>query len=224
MVTSDVICRVLRIVVGANSGSAFTMEHDKTQYLITAKHLFESMHYPTDATIQVRRSNYEKYDVEIRYPSSGTVDIAVMRLKPYHMLTNAYDNENSSTGMTLGQDVYFLGFPYDYDQWVQQSPLSNTPVPFIKKACLSSVIKSNDDIMLMLDGHNNPGFSGGPVCFQSNSNKKMSIAGVISGYRYSKQPVMDNKGIPQNLYWKENTGIVVSYSIKHAVDVIEQWK
>jgi len=51
----------------------------------------------------------------------------------------------------------------------------------------------------------------------------MTIAGVISGYRYYEQPVTDEYDIPQSLYWRENTGIIHAYSIKHAVDIASNW-
>lgn len=224
MVTSEIISRVLRISVGTKSGSTFTMEYDGSQFLVTAKHLFEPLGYPSKAAIKILQdSGYQNYDVEIRYPSSHTIDIAVMKLTPYQTLTAFCGNENTTADMSIGQDVYFLGFPYDFDSLLQRSPFGNSPVPFVKKACLSSIIKSGQDILLLLDGHNNPGFSGGPVCFSSANKKLMSVAGVISGYRHSKQAIVDEENNPQAYYWKENTGIIYAYSIRHAVDIAKNW-
>lgn len=224
MVTSEIIGRVLRISVGTACGSSFTMECNGIQFLITAKHLFEPMGYPTQTKINILQDGgYKNYNVEIRYPNSPNIDIAIMKINPYQAITPFFENENTTSGMSLGQDVYFLGFPYNYDSLLQKSPFGNAPIPFVKKACLSSVIKSGEDILLFLDGHNNPGFSGGPVCFSSTDKKTMTIAGVISGYRHSKQAIVDENDNPQPYYWKENTGIVYAYSIKHAVDVAEGW-
>ena len=62
-----------------------------------------------------------------------------------------------------GQDVYFLGFPYGLHG--DMSALSNDlPFPFVKKGIIS--LFHNDGVnRIYLDGHNNPGFSGGPVVF-----------------------------------------------------------
>lgn len=224
MVTSEIIGRVLRITVGTKKGSAFTMECNGTQFLVTAKHLLEPLNFPNKTIIQILMDNgYNNYDVEIRYPNSPTIDIAVMKLDPYQTLTDFFGNENTTADMCIGQDVFFLGFPYNYDSLLQKSPFGNTPTPFVKKACMSSIIKSGEDILLLLDGHNNPGFSGGPVCFSSSTKKTMTVAGVISGYQYYHQPVVDKDDNPQSLYWKENTGIIYAYSIKHAVDIANNW-
>lgn len=225
MVKSEIIGRVFRITTETVSGTAFTMECGNRQFLVTAKHLFENAGFPAQATISLLTGKgYQKYCVDIRYPHSPSVDIAVLMLNPYQVLTHFFGNDNTTEGLYFGQDVYFLGFPYHYDQLVQHSPLSNAPVPLIKKACLSSVIKSGDDILLLLDGHNNPGFSGGPVCFSAANRKTMTITGVISGYRYSKEAILDVHDNPQPYYWRENTGIIYAYSIQHAIDVAQKWE
>jgi len=100
------------------------------------------------------------------------IHLAVMKLNPYQALTAFFENENTTADMVIGQDVFFLGFPYNYDSLLQQSPFGNTPIPFVKKACMSAIIKSGEDILLLLDGHNNPGFSGGPVCFSASTKKQ----------------------------------------------------
>lgn len=224
MVKLEIIGRVLRIVVGAKSGSSFTMECNGTQFLVTAKHLFEPLSFPDKAVIKILMGNsYNSFDAEIRYPKSPTIDIAVMKLNPYQTLTAFFNNENTTADMCMGQDVFFLGFPYDYDNFLQKSPFGNNPIPFVKKACMSSIIKSGEDVLLLLDGHNNPGFSGGPVCFSSSGKETMTIAGVISGYRHYRQPVVDENDTALPLYWKENTGIIYAYSIKHAVDIASNW-
>lgn len=224
MVTNEIFTRVFRIAVDSVNGTAFTMEHNETQFLVTAKHLFDHLNHPHNFTIRLLASSgYQSYNVDIRYPPSATVDIAVMKLNPYQPLSSFFDNLNTTSGLTYGQDVYFLGFPYNYDSILQTLPGETSPVPFVKKACMSSIIRSNNDILLLLDGHNNPGFSGGPVCFRSSDQQPMTIAGVISGYRYSKQPIVDNNDQAQQYYWKENTGIIYAYSIKHAVDIVIGW-
>ena len=88
---------------------------------------------------------------------------------------------------------------------------------------MSAIIRSGENILLLLDGHNNPGFSGGPVCFSTPTQDLMTIAGVISGYRYHKKAIIDENDNPQPHYWKENTGIIYAYSIKHAVDIANNW-
>ncbi len=85
----------------------------------------------------------------------------------------------------------------------------------------------------MLDGHNNPGFSGGPVIFKENGKPQSNfcVASVISGYKEGKESVVagDERGVmsidmgdgirmPLEIYM--NTGVVFSHSISHAIDAI----
>ena len=77
--------------------------------------------------------------------------------------------------------------------------------------------------VMFLDGHNNPGFSGGPVCFKKAGDKLFTIAGVISGYRYSQMPVLDKDNKKTEYYIKENTGIINAADISFAVIIAKEW-
>ena len=83
-------------------------------------------------------------------------------------------------------------------------------MPFVKKGIVSCMSGSR----IFLDGHNNPGFSGGPVVFAKANGLDYKIGGVISGYKASKNPVVDPKRIPSYAHVYENTGIVIAEDIK----------
>ncbi len=72
-----------------------------------------------------------------------------------------------------------------------------------------------------MDGQNNPGFSGGPVVFSGPSNKDYKVAGVISGYRVVHEPIYQGEK-KLDLTYEYNTGIILAYGIKHAVDLIKE--
>jgi hypothetical protein len=120
-------------------------------------------------------------------------------------------------GLIWGQDVFFLGFPYGWSSDIGTIN-RNFPMPFVKKAILSCM-QTNNIHCLFLDGHNNPGFSGGPVVFKEPNKQDYKVAAIISGYRYTKEPIFSGEDqLP--LEYRYNTGIIVSYGIKHAVDLI----
>ena len=73
--------------------------------------------------------------------------------------------------------------------------------------------------MFYLDGHNNPGFSGGPVVYKMINQSNFRICGVISGYRCQQQPGFIS-GSPLNIYFNENTGLIISFAIEPAVEII----
>ena len=97
------------------------------------------------------------------------------------------------------------------------------PLPFVKRATVSAIILKKDAAStLYLDGHNNPGFSGGPVVFtpESRPQGEWHIAAIVSGYRFDEVPVLDKDGKETGTVVHANTGLVHAYSIKHAVAAI----
>ncbi|MEK6977238.1 MAG: hypothetical protein AABX40_02405, partial [Candidatus Hydrothermarchaeota archaeon] len=128
----------------------------------------------------------------------------------------------SSGGMALGQDVYFLGYPYGLSTDVGPELNADFPLPLVKKAIVSSVVfRDNRLEYLLLDGHNNPGFSGGPVYYTPPGKpQEHRVAGVISGYRYEWEPVY-LKQKESSLTYKYNTGIIIAVGIRIVLDIID---
>ena len=128
-------------------------------------------------------------------------------------------------GIVLGQDVYFLGFPYSISSDIGDLN-RNFPVSLIKKAILSAFGSNPSDTqVLYLDGHNNPGFSGGPVVFCNpysiaSLSNPYKVAAVISGMKYVEEPVYDSDK-RTHLVYRYNTGIIVAYRIQYALDLIQ---
>lgn len=225
MVQAEVLCRVLRIKHEKSSGTCFTIESHGKQFLVTAKHLFMDTGFPHSAVVTLLTgADYQSFDVDVQYPTNPSIDVAVIKLKTKQFLTPVYDNPNSTDGLVYGQDVYFVGFPYEYDLVLGMFPGGNMPIPFVKKACMSAILQDGAGTIL-LDGINNPGFSGSPVCFKEigPNSRTMKILGVVSGYRFSKQPLFDQLDHETNFFVKENTGIIVVSDIKHAIQIADNW-
>ena len=79
--------------------------------------------------------------------------------------------------------------------------------------------------MWILDGINNPGFSGGPVILGTGDN--LQFVAVISGYylepteviRGNPAPIAPNA--PKDTV-NVNSGFILAYDIVHAVDIIKK--
>jgi len=228
MVKAEVICRVFRIKCNECQcvGSVFTVEHNGEQYLVTAKHLFQRNNYNSIQKIALLLDNgYQDYSVEVFYHPAETVDIAVMRFCPKHDISPRYNNQFSSGSLVYSQDMYFLGFPYDYDQRVVPLPNRKIPMPFVKKGCLSGFGEDADGIgWLYIDGINNPGFSGGPVCANIQGKSIMGICGVVCSYQSDKKVLFDDKDNQTPYYIRGNTGIVNACDIKYVFEIIDQIK
>lgn len=95
-----------------------------------------------------------------------------------------------------------MSFPYGLS--TDSGEINNKyPFPFVKKCIISSINKQT----IYLDGHNNRGFSGGPVVV-IETNKTMKIIGVVSGF------------LNDNVNVTENSGIFYANSISLIIDAI----
>jgi hypothetical protein len=237
---------VLMIRAGDNIGSAFTIDVDGRQYLVTAKHVVANL--KERDTVDVWKSEAwhpMKMDV---FRCDGSIDIAV--LVPPEQLTVNFPLEPTSAGLRYFQDIYFAGFPYGV-YFTEAKNLSVYPIPFLKKGLISAEAKDpSGEIALYLDGHNNPGFSGGPIVFRDLDHNEawiFKVTGVVSGYEPELTPVLKpvkikaNEDLSKVDAWRirtvkgqkvryedtdqmvsTNTGIVVGYGIDHAVELIRK--
>jgi hypothetical protein len=215
-ITTNILRRTFQLSFGECQGTCFTIDYDNRQYIVTARHIVEPI---TDfATIRIKHEKiWKDCPVNLVGHGEGEVDISVLaapiQISPAYLLP-------PTSAMVFGQDVYFLGFPYGWNSEVGELN-QNFPLPLIKKAIMSGMDLNSQ--RFLLDGHNNPGFSGGPVVFSElgKPGAQLSVAGVISGYRFRNEPVyLEGKRTP--LEFKYNTGIILVYGIKHAIDLISE--
>ncbi len=222
MITANVIHRVFCLEFGGKYGTCFTIDLDEKQYLITARHLVENIQEKD--TINIFHENeWKNVSTVLVGHCSGNVDISVLST-PEHT-SPSMNMEPSSEGIVYGQDVYFLGFPYLDGQEISISKMNrNYPMPFVKKAIVSNMISRTPmkgGYIFYLDGHNNKGFSGGPVVFKKPGKKEYKVAAVISSYRHTEEPVFQVKDKAEaDFMYKSNTGIILSCDIEHAIKVI----
>jgi S1-C subfamily serine protease len=215
MITANVLQRIFHIEVGNSTGTCFTIDVDNKQYIVTAKHLVENI--SAQSTVDMfYDEQWKKIDITLIGHGQNDIDISV--LSTDFQLSPTLPLPPTSAGIIYGQDVYFLGFPYG--MFSQPGDIMrNFPMPFVKKAILSNISAINNVQIFSLDGQNNPGFSGGPVVFKSLDSNDYKVAAVISGYRYTNEPIFNGaKELP--LVYRHNTGIIFAYGIKHATDLI----
>ncbi len=212
MITANFIHRTFRIKCGESVGTAFTVDVDDKQYLVTARHVIQ--HFAEGSDIEVF-GNGVWAPVHTSLVGHGTGDIDLSVLAPAAAMSPpGLPITAASDGLVYGQDVYFLGFPYGVLSQVIFGEAGN-PLPLVKKATVSAFA---GDVYL-LDGHNNPGFSGGPVIFGRGGATPDGVAAVISGYRFSPEPVFINQAKTPFTY-QYNTGIIVSFKIESALKLI----
>ena len=214
MITSNVITRVFHLKYGIGTGTCFAIDYDDRQYLVTAKHVIANL--KDDETVEIyNNQNWNKVNVKIvgHHPTADvsvfTIDTILSKLKL----------EPTSNGIFYGQDTYFLGFPYDLQDIDGGRFNRNFPMPLVKKATLSCFMIDETGEYMLLDGINNPGFSGGPVVFTMKNSQDFRVAGIISGFRFENEPTFhQNRQTPITV--RANTGIIFAYDIKNAISLI----
>jgi hypothetical protein len=218
MITINVYFRVFEIKVGESTGTCFTIDHKDKQYVVTARHVIQD--WKESMPIQIlHEKQWKNANFSLIGCCEGDVDIAVMAAPMPS--SPCYELLASPVGLVWGQDVYFLGFPYGWHTDIGKLN-RDFPMPFVKKAIIScEMVDEHGAHCYFLDGHNNPGFSGGPVVFKAPGTQNFKVVSVISGYRYTNEPVYSgDEALP--IEYRYNTGIIVSYGINHAVELIEK--
>jgi hypothetical protein len=217
-IQANILYRVF-FIKATKYGTAFMIDVEGAEYLVTAKHLFDQA--ATSREIQLFRNNqWAPYKLNDIVFCKSEADIAVLRLQE-RLIPPDLPVTPSVEGLVLGQDVYILGFPHKMYEDVGQQ-LGGNPCPLIKRGIASS-LGAGDPKILFVDTLSNEGFSGGPVVFlPPNSPKSVQIAGVISGFRTHLEPVIGSDGEPTDAYVEMNTGLLRAYGISYALDLISR--
>lgn len=242
-VTANVLLRTLWIKYGPETGTAFTIDVDGKQYLLTAKHL---LHGAGDgSTVKIQIAKHKTWvDLSVKVLCcADPIDIVV--LVPPKQLTVTHPLTPVSNGVFMGQEVWFVGFPFS-----MPAIFGNTAgdIGIARRAMVAQfdtqpTIKAT---RFLLDGVNNPGFSGSPLVWGSPTDLK--VAAVISGVVEQRLPVMQTKSITAaeiapsdlaqdriitdgiktyrlentDLTVKVNTGIAYAWSVEPALELIRK--
>ena len=217
--TTNILLRTFHIKYRNQIATCFTIDEAGRQYVVTASHVVKA--FPKLGAIEVFHEGlWKMLECALVGAAPGGVDITV--LAPSVQISPSHPLPPSCSEISLGQDVFFLGFPYGL---TTPAPglTEGFPLPLVKKACLSSMFGAlRDGQVLLLDGINNSGFSGGPVVYYPiRDPRNLKVAAVISGYRFEEMDI-EHRGQKTGLTSKHNTGIIIAYSIAHAVELIKQ--
>ena len=227
MVPTQVFLRTFHIAWGNFTGTAFAIDRDGKQYLVTARHVVKGVE--SGDTIKIsNKQKWHEIAVNVVGIGKGDVDVSVLAC-PLLLAAPDLTLIASMGGLVYGQEVMFLGFPFGWDS-SSKGLTSGFPLPFVKSGIVSAITLESPK-SIYVDGHGNKGFSGGPVVFVRNGQPKKTyqVAGVVSYYpRPLLEPIrnkdgeviLDSHGKP-TAYFAENPGLVVAHHIGYATELID---
>jgi hypothetical protein len=179
MLPTNILYRTFFIRAG-QYGTAFTLDIDGQEFLITAAHLLDEVNGSKEIKV-LGNGVWRTIAYQVVGAGRGELDIAVLKIQ--ERLTDPVFVIGAKFGdCYLGQDVFFLGFPYK--MWVDYGPtIAGQAGAFLKKGTLSACMPGPPKA-LYVDAINNEGFSGGPLYYFRNGNMQDPyIAGVVSKER-----------------------------------------
>ncbi len=217
MVGINILQRVHKIKFREQVGTCFTIDKDNKQYIITARHIVEKIKDKDKIEI-FKAGCWNTVNVRLVGVGKDKVDIAVLGadklLSPTHHL------EFPSVPI-LGQDVYFLGFPYNLQGNINPKINNYFQLPLVKKGIISALQYVNPtNKHMLIDGLNNPGFSGGPVYYLQD--KTHYIAAVISGYMAEQKNIVQKRPPWYHFFCKANNN-KTKYKYEHNTGIIEAY-
>jgi hypothetical protein len=235
--TTNILTRVMMVQSNYFAGTIFSIDVDKREYWITAKHILTGAKHPpfgsiADKSVTLRILNPGAQGEQwVSEPFSvidpgEDIDIVVLAA-PQPILKDPLPSvAMGSPGVLLGGDSEFLGYPSGLGgAWrgIFENGKSQW-MPLIKH-CTVSAESLADKRIWFLDGINNEGFSGGRVIFLTGLKQK--ILGVVSGYYTEPSEVIADVPVPPHPKEPKetvnvNSGFFAAFDISYAIDAIQK--
>jgi len=204
------MCGCVQIRTSSAVGTAFAFGSGYNSYFLTANH--NLMGVAEGENILFRKEgDWQTFVIDRIYRHPDGDDVAAFTLIGVHWKVS--DDLTPAFGLWPGGEVKFLGFPHGLENSYPSETGFSTP--FVRTAYFSGDYMHNGKAYMMLDGFNNPGYSGAPIYARAD-NGQPSIVGIISGYRVeekSKSGVFELNSSGQErpiegLFVKPNSGMI----------------
>jgi hypothetical protein len=76
----------------------------------------------------------------------------------------------------IGTRICWAGFPVQVEAFLKE------PTLCYAEGVISSMVNRDDRHLYIVDGHNSPGFSGGPVWYWCEDQQQFLVLGIVAGY------------------------------------------
>lgn len=201
---------VFHLRTSRGTGTCFFYQSSGGHFFVTAAHVIAKV-LPGETIYFGQGDDWIGFPVlAIAFHSRG-LDVAVFSLDYEFEAATAIDLPDPY--FLPGQIVKFAGFPHGLTG--QFKTFQGFSCPLIRGAFISGSILANGEEMLLLDGFNNPGYSGSPV-WVSGDDGSAALIGMVIGFRYEKQELgkvfrKEHDGTVtacDHLYVNQNSGMI----------------
>ncbi|USI73922.1 serine protease [Sphingomonas morindae] len=217
--TSGHLGTCVQVRTAAGVGTCFFRKSGPHGGFLSAAHVFKGVQQ--NELIYFRETkDWSPFTVKeiVRHPDGH--DVCAFTLE--NLIWAAEDSDLRPVGMFPGDPVRFLGFPHGLSNTYPSETAFTTPLT--RHAHLSGAIIHNGITLTVLDGFNNPGYSGGPVYADIGDGTPILI-GIISGYRNElreKSLVYRTDGVVETevdgLFVKPNSGMILAVQSAAVLD------
>ena len=244
--TNNILFKTLMIKTKTDAGTMFPIAVDNREYWLTAKHILTGRRSGPAGEITAKTVTLDVLDPigeAIRWNSTEfkvidpgkDIDIVVLLPSTRIQTIDIPSLKVSSGDMGMGQECSFLGFPFANTWTGRLSDSQSYKMPFIKHCYISGIVRQANAAVLILDGINNPGFSGGPVLYHTGADQV--VLGVISGFRNEPGEIhsIEVPDVPTTAQTPDgkksnkkkdvvdlNTGIIFAFMADVAIDAIKK--
>ncbi|MDP3551459.1 MAG: hypothetical protein Q8R81_13855 [Novosphingobium sp.] len=198
----------INVAYGKNRGTGYLVTIDSKTVIVSACHIFSGIQVGDSIQI-ISNAEENFFSVVAYFECESGYDICAISVDGV-CVEHLKDTQMGGV-LDLGEELKFLGYPHGISSTLPGRLAF--PSPLVRTAFFSGVIKQGDLDLIILDGFNNPGFSGGPLFKMTELGA--SLVGIISSYRWederhSRVYKRENgdKNIVENTFSEANSGLI----------------
>jgi S1-C subfamily serine protease len=207
--------RVFHVRSGNSRGTAFALDVENRQYLVTALHVAKEAAETATLDIYFRDVWTPFFPVNL-VGLNTELDVAVFALAT-RIVAPGLNIDVNSAGCRLGQEVFILGYPLGELRGYPVDP--GFPLPVIKRG-VAALFHPGPPQSLYISASANPGFSGGPVYFANQETGKATLTAIVIGELAYQVDVENDSGVKIGKVWMPSNLVKCAY-IDHVLNLIE---
>ena len=220
----EIFARTLLIRSGNEMATAFKFDHGGRIYLVTTRHLGETLPQ-RNAAVQVWHGSWvDLHTDQILLPASKDVDLAILKID--ERIGRSYKVVQSSEVLTTGQKVWYMGWtaPIPRPNLPTSMPKTSRPVfpevPMVKIGTIAAIDPSRpDSFEIRVDGAYNLRIASGPIIYWSPVHREFEVLGVIERNERDATSAPIKRDPPEEIV---KSGILKGYSFDIVVDTISE--